>query len=134
MRWLLFCTKSRSPRQSTVYTNYKTVETTARIPRIAGKFRGRKVSRISRFCGYSQSFLREIWRHGVLSSGKSEQSAQVFSAKIYQSAKVFSLESFPLYGSVIYIYNNFENIKTQRLNILYMMSQWWKVDCYLAQP
>ena len=35
-------------------------------------------------------------------SATSEQSAQVFSAKIHQFAKVFSRESFPLYGMLGY--------------------------------
>jgi len=48
---------------------------------IAGNFRGRKLSWISRFCGYSRKFSpRKLYFH--------------------QFAKVFSLESFPLYGTL----------------------------------
>ena len=42
-------------------------------------FRGRKLSRILRFCG--ESFLRKIWGLGVLWHDKNEQSAKVFSLK-----------------------------------------------------
>ena len=45
------------------------------------------------FCGFGairKSFLREIWGRGILWRGKSEQ-----------FAKVFSLESFPLYGTTL---------------------------------
>ena len=55
--------------------------------RIAGNFGGRKLLRISRI---RKSFLCEIWECGVLWRSKSEQ-----------STKVFSLESFPLYGSFL---------------------------------
>ena len=49
---------------------------------IAENFQGRKLSWISRFCGYTRKFsLRNLGR-GVLRHGKSEQSAKVFSAKI----------------------------------------------------
>ena len=44
---------------------------------------------ILQFCGYRESFLREKWGCGVQWCGESEQ-----------SAKVFSLESFLLYGMV----------------------------------
>ena len=52
------------------------------------------------FVAICESFLRKFWGRGVLWHGTGEQSAQVFSAKIVfpQVAKVFSLESFPLYG------------------------------------
>ena len=66
--------------------------------RIAGNLNFREF----RGCSYSrESFLREIGGRGVASFGcdTSEQSAKVFSAKILLFAKVFSLESFPLYGS-----------------------------------
>ena len=65
--------------------------------RIAENLRGRK---FSRFVAIRESFLCEIWGPGVLWRCKSEQSAKIFSAKSYfhQFAKVFSLESFPLYG------------------------------------
>ena len=50
-----------------------------------------------------ESFFSKIWGHGVLWHGTSEQSTKVFSAKKFngifrQFVKVFSLESFPLYG------------------------------------
>ena len=54
---------------------------------IVGNFRGRKLSRISRFYGYSQKFSPWNFGRGVIWHGTSEQ-----------SAKVFSLKSFPLYG------------------------------------
>ena len=54
---------------------------------IAENFRGRKLSREFRgFVAIRESFLREIWGCVVLWRGTSEQ-----------SAKVFSLKSFPLY-------------------------------------
>ena len=53
-----------------------------------------------------ESFLHEIWGHGVLWHGTSEQFVKVFSTKIsfffHQFAKVISLESFPLYGITHY--------------------------------
>ena len=54
------------------------------------------------FVAIRESFLREIWGRGVLWHGKNEQSAKIFSTKIvaifHQFAKIFSLESYPLYG------------------------------------
>ena len=73
----------------------------------AENFRGRKLLRISRFCGYLPKFSPWNLGRGVLWHGTSEQSAKVFSAKIiffHQFAKVFSLKSFRLYGiNVIYM-------------------------------
>ena len=73
----------------------------SRLP-YSGKlnFRRRKLSH--EFRGFVairefQSFLREILGLGVLWRGKREQSAKVFSF-FHQFAKVFSLDSFPLYG------------------------------------
>ena len=59
--------------------------------RIAENFRGRKLSQISRFCGYMRKFSLRNLGCGVIWRCKSEQSTKVFSAKI-----VFSLirESF----------------------------------------
>ena len=55
-------------------------------------FRGRKLSRISRFCGYSKSFSCKIWGCGVLWHSTSDQSAKVFSAKIifFTNSRKFS--------------------------------------------
>ena len=50
--------------------------------RIAENFRGRKLSRISRFCGYMQKFSLQNLERGILWLCKSEQSAKVFPAKI----------------------------------------------------
>ena len=50
--------------------------------RTAENFRGRKLSRISWFCGYTQKFSPQNLGHSVLRHGKSEQSAEVFSTKI----------------------------------------------------
>ena len=50
--------------------------------RIVEKFRGRKLSRISRFCGYTRKFSPRNLGCGVLCCCKSDQSAKVFSAKI----------------------------------------------------
>ena len=52
------------------------------VYRIAGNFRGRKLSGILRFCGVCESFLHKICEHGVFWRGKSEQSVKVFSTKI----------------------------------------------------
>ena len=52
-----------------------------------------KLSRISRFCGYSRKFSSEIWRRGTVVS-TSEQSGKVFSTKIVFSTN--SRESFLL--------------------------------------
>ena len=49
-----------------------------------------------------ESFFCEIWGCGILWRCTSDQSTNVFSAKIfffYQFTKVFSLESFPLCGT-----------------------------------
>ena len=66
---------------------------------IAGSFRGRKVLQTSRFCSYYISLRNlEAWR---LFERQKRATAKVFSTKIvffHQSAKVFSLEIFPLYG------------------------------------
>ena len=55
----------------------------------SGNSRGRKLLGILRFCGYlwgfvaiCESFLREIWGHGVLWHGTGKQSPKVFSTKI----------------------------------------------------
>ena len=63
---------------------------------IAGNFRGRKLSQISRFCGYLRKFSPQIWGHGIFGAAKASNSRKFFPRKSYfhQSAKVFSLESF----------------------------------------
>ena len=65
--------------------------------RIAENFRGRKLSRISRFCGYTRKFSPWNLGRGVLWRCKSEQSAKVFSAKIVFSpiCKNFFPRKFP---------------------------------------
>ena len=50
--------------------------------RIAGSFRGRKVLQTSHSF-VAIIFLHEIWRHGVLSSGKSEQPQKFSPRKSY---------------------------------------------------
>ena len=49
---------------------------------IARNFRWRKFREFRGFVAICESFLREIWEHGIRWHGKSEQSAKVFSAKI----------------------------------------------------
>ena len=58
------------------------IKTYTDIYRIAENFRGRKLSRISWFCGYTRNLgCSVLWR------GKSKQSAKVFTAKITNSRK-----------------------------------------------
>ena len=70
--------------------------------RIAGNFRGRKLSRISRFSRHPRKFSPRNSRHAtpnmrpVLTFRESFLREMLLS---YRSAKVFSLENFPLYGS-----------------------------------
>ena len=69
---------------------------------IAGNFRGRKLSRISRFFRHLWKFSPRNSRHAtpimrpVLTFRQSFLSKMLLS---YWSAKVFSLKNFPLYGS-----------------------------------
>ena len=69
--------------------------------RIAGNFRGRKLSRISRFSRHPRKFSPRNSRHAtpimrpVLTFRESFLREMLLS---YRSAKVFSLENFPLYG------------------------------------
>ena len=58
--------------------------------RIAENFRERKLSRISRFCSYTQKFSLRNLMGCVIWRGKSEQ-----------SAKIFSLKSFLLYATAL---------------------------------
>ena len=68
---------------------------------IAGNFRGRKLSRISRFFSHLRKFSPRNSRHAtpimrpVLTFHESFLCEMLLS---YRSAKVFSLENFPLYG------------------------------------
>ena len=69
----------------------------------SGKLRGRKLSKILRFCGYTRMFSPQNLVRGILWHGKSEQSAKVFSAKIvfFTNPRKFSpSKSFPLYSIV----------------------------------
>ena len=69
--------------------------------RIAGNFRGRKLSRISQFFRHTRKFSPRNSRHAtpimrpVLTFRESFLREMLLS---YRSAKVFSLENFPLYG------------------------------------
>ena len=64
--------------------------------RIAGNFRGRKLSRISRFFSHPRKFSPRNSRHAT----SIIRSVFAFREMLlsYRSAKVFSLENFPLYG------------------------------------
>ena len=137
VRWLLFCTKCRSiPGKVQCHdTDYKrkTVETTAGIP-----YSG-KISRGESFRAWLfATFCVASFRAAKASNPRrfSQRKSYIF----HQSAKAFSLESFPLCSSrfmVIYNniqYNNFENIKQQGLNIYTWCHSSGKGDCYLAQP
>ena len=64
---------------------------------IAGNLRARKLSRISWFCGYSWKFSLQTLGRGIL--WREQSTSFLRENRIFnQSAKVFSLESFPLYG------------------------------------
>ena len=69
--------------------------------RIAGNFRGRKLSRISRFFSHPRKFSPRNSSHAtpimrpVLTFRESFLREMLLS---YRSAKVFSLQNFPLYG------------------------------------
>ena len=66
-----------------------------------GNFRGRKLSRISQFCGYLRKFSPQNLGAWHLWQCKSEQSAKFSPRKsiFHQFAKVLSLESCLLYGT-----------------------------------
>ena len=49
--------------------------------RIAGNFRGSKLTRMCSFVATRKSFVHEIWRHGILWCSTSEKSAEVFFVK-----------------------------------------------------
>ena len=71
--------------------------------RTAGNFRGRKLSRISRFSRHPRKFSPRNSGHAtpimrpVLTFRENFLREMLLS---YQSAKVFSLENFPLYGTL----------------------------------
>ena len=67
--------------------------------RIAGNFRERKLSWISRFCGYSRKFsLRNLEAWHPLKQAIRENFLHE-NRILHQFARVFFLKSFPLYGS-----------------------------------
>ena len=69
--------------------------------RIAGNFRGRKLSRISRFFRHLRKFSPRNSRHATPIMWPVLTFHESFLHKIllsYRSAKVFSFENFPLYG------------------------------------
>ena len=84
--------------------------------RIVGNFRGRKLSQISRFCGYSRKFSLQnlIFLALQLVATARKHSAKVFHqyAKVFhQFVKVFSLESshyIQLCFSVFISWDNFQ--------------------------
>ena len=69
--------------------------------RIAGNFRGRKPSRILRFESHLRKISREIWGRAAPTYDWFQAIHESFLREIltsYESAKVFSLKSLPLYG------------------------------------
>ena len=71
--------------------------------RIVGNFRGRKLLQISHFVAIRESFLHEIWKYGILWCSKSEQSMLHENRTFHQLAKIFSPESFSLYGTLLFL-------------------------------
>ena len=71
------------------------------IYRIAGNFRGKKLSRISLFCAYQRKFSQRLFEGSFNTVGTSEQSTKVSlrNSIFHQFAKVFSRKRFLLYGS-----------------------------------
>ena len=70
--------------------------------RIAGNFQRRKLSQILRFCGCSRKFSpRNLWAWCPLAQHKRaiRKSFLRKNRLFHQFAKVFSLESFPLYST-----------------------------------
>ena len=68
-----------------------------------GNFRGRKLSRISRFYSRPRSFSPRNFRHATLIYAISLTFCESFLREMlpsYRSVKVFSLENFPLYGTL----------------------------------
>ena len=69
--------------------------------RIAGNFRGRKLSRISRFFRHPRKFSPRNSRHATAIMQPILTFREGFLREMllsYRSVKVFSLENFPLYG------------------------------------
>ena len=74
---------------------------------IAGNFRGRKLSRISRFFSHPRKFSPRNSRHAtpiIRSVFAFRESFLCEMLLSYRSAKVFSLENFPLYGILLRTY------------------------------
>ena len=74
---------------------------------IAGNFRGRILSRISRFESHPRKFSPRNFGHAAPTYVWLEAICESFLREIltsYGSTKVFSLESLPLYGSMIALY------------------------------
>ena len=75
--------------------------TRKKIPHSGKLFEGENFCELRSFVAVHESFLREIW--GVASFGvaKTSNPRKFYPQKSYfhQFAKVFSLESFPLYGN-----------------------------------
>ena len=67
------------------------MQTLVNVP-YSGKLSREKTFMHFTFVAIRESFHHEIWGHGILWLDKSKQSVKVF------LAKVFSLESFPLYS------------------------------------
>ena len=72
--------------------------------RIAGNFRGRKLSRISRFLSHPRKFSPQNSRHATPTMRPVLTFRENFLREMllsYRSAKVFSLENFPPYGIIL---------------------------------
>ena len=95
---VLFVSRNRYPSIITIEIS----PTCSNVYRIAGNFRGRKLSRISRFFSHPRKFSPRNSRHAtpiirsVFAFRESFLHEMLLS---YRSAKVFSLENFPLYGT-----------------------------------
>ena len=73
----------------------------------AENFRGRKLLRISRFCGYTQKFSPRNLGRGIVWHSKSDQSTKVFSTKnvFFTNSRKFSpskVSRYTVYDSVVY--------------------------------
>ena len=78
------------------------VETENNTYRIAGNFRGRKLSQISRFWSYLWNLSQQNWGHGVFWQQHQWTIHESFLHEnliFHQFTKVFSLKSFLLYGT-----------------------------------
>ena len=85
--------------------------------RIAGNFRGRKLSGFRGLRAICKSFLREIWGHAAPTYDWFQAIRESFLREIftsYGSVKVFSLESLPLYSNPFCSYSETSNINTLR--------------------